>query len=460
MIEESGSFRDPAGTIFYLDDRIFRRINKIGLDRVIFLEKEKILDESIKKNYLIQTKILNDDEKNKLNLNLSDFILEHKKIPYISYPYEWSFSQLKTAAIFHLDFNLFLLDLGATLIDASAFNIQFIGSKPVFIDALSIEKYVQGEPWKGHKQFCENFLNPLILKSKKGIKFNNWFKGNLEGIETDDLDKLLSIFDKFSYNIFIHVYLLNKLDQKFKSNKSLKPINKKKFISKKSLILILKQLKKFIANLEDHKSISTWDDYSKNNSYSELEENKKKEVVERFIKKNNFNLVADLGCNDGEYSELSLKNGSKSIIGFDFDINAIDKAYKKALNKNLNFLPLYFDASNPSGNIGWDEKERKSFKNRAKFDAILALAFEHHLAIAKNIPLHQVIDWLVSLAPTGLIEFVPKNDLTVIKMLELKGDIFPDYTIQNFENKLSIKTEILSKTQVSDTGRTIYEYKR
>ena len=459
MIEESGSFRDPAGTIFYINDRIFRRINKIGLDRVIFLEKEKILDESIKKNYLIQTKILNDDEKHKLNLNLSDFILEHKKIPYISYPYEWSFSQLKTAAIFHLDFNLFLLDLGATLVDASAFNIQFIGSKPIFIDALSIEKYINGEPWKGHKQFCENFLNPLILKSKKGIKFNNWFKGNLEGIETDDLDKLLTLFDKFSYNIFIHVYLLNKLDQKYKSKKSLNQLTKKVY-SKKNLILILKQLKKFISELEDYKSITIWDDYSKNNSYTEIEENNKKEVVEKFIKKNNFNLVADLGCNDGKYSELSLNNGSKSIIGFDFDINAIDKAYKKALNKNLNFLPLYFDASNPSGNIGWDEKERKSFKNRAKFDAILALAFEHHLAIAKNIPLNQVIDWLVSLAPTGLIEFVPKNDLTVIKMLELKGDIFPNYTIQNFENKLSIKTQILSKTKVSESGRTIYEYKR
>ena len=460
MIEESGSFRDPAGTIFYINDRIFRKINKVGANRVNFLENKKILNESIKANYLIQTKILNDDEKNKLNLNLNDIILEHKKIPYISYPYEWSFNQLKTAAIFHLDFNLFLLDMEATLIDASAFNIQFIGNKPIFIDTLSIEKYINGEPWKGHKQFCENFLNPLILKSKKGIKFNNWFKGNLEGIETYDLDKLLSIFDKFSYNIFTHVYLLNKLDQRFKSNKSLKPINKKKFISKKNLILILKQLKKFISDLEDYKSISTWDDYSKNNSYSEIEERKKKEIVEKFIKKNNFNLVADLGCNDGEYSELSLKNGSKSVIGFDFDINAIDKAYQKALSKNLNFLPLYFDASNPSGNIGWNEKERKSFKNRAKFDAILALAFEHHLAIAKNIPLDQVINWLASLAPTGLIEFVPKNDLTVIKMLELKGDIFPNYTIQNFENELSIKTEILSKIQISMSGRTIYEYKR
>ncbi len=460
MIEETGSFRDPAGKIFYINGRIFRRLSKTGEKRFVFLHKEKIIDESIKKDYLIQTKILGNDEKSKLNLNVNDCILEHKKVPYISYPYEWSFSQLKTAAIFHLDFNLFLLDLGATLIDASAFNIQFIGNKPIFIDTLSIEKYSDGEPWKGHKQFCENFLNPLILKSKKGIKFNNWFKGNLEGIDTDDLDKLLGIFDKFSYNIFIHIYLLNKLDQKFKSNKSLKPIEKKKFIPKKNLILIIKQLKKFISNLRDFKSVSTWDNYSKNNSYTEIEESKKKQVVEEFVKKNSFNLIADLGCNDGEYSELSLKNGCKNLIGFDFDINTIDKAYERSLTKNLNFLPLYFDASNPSGNIGWNEKERKSFKNRANFDAILALAFEHHLAIAKNIPLNQVIEWMVSLAPTGLIEFVPKNDLTVIKMLELKGDIFPDYTIQNFENELNIKTKILSKSQVSESGRVIYEYKR
>lgn len=460
MIEETGSFRDPAGKIFYIEERVFRKLNKVGEDRVLIIKKEKILEEAIRKNYLIPTKILNNDEKNQLNLNIDDFILEHKKIPYISYPYEWSFSQLKSAAIFHLDFNLFLLNLGATLIDASAFNIQYIGNKPIFIDTLSIEKYVDGEPWKGHKQFCENFLNPLILKSKKGIKFNNWFKGNLEGIQTDDLDKILSIFDKFSYNIFIHVYLLNKLDQKFTSNKSLKPINKKKNFSKKNLVLILKQLKNFISKLEDHKSITTWDDYSKNNSYTEVEENKKKQVVEEFIKNNKFNLIADLGCNDGEYSELCLKNGCKSVIGFDFDINTIDRAHKKALSKNLNFLPLFFDASNPSGNIGWNEKERKSFKVRAKFDAILALAFEHHLTIAKNIPLQEVINWLVSLAPTGLIEFVPKNDVTITKMLELKGDIFPNYTIKNFENALSLKSTILSKNKITQSGRTIYEFKR
>lgn len=457
MIEETGSFRDPAGKIFYHKNKVLRKLSESGKERFDFLIKEEILNKSIEKKFLIKTKIFEDDDslKNKDN----NLILEHECVPYVSYPYEWSFNQLKDAALFHLDFNLFLLNLGATLIDASAYNIQFKGNKPIFIDVLSITKYDEGGPWFGHKQFCENFLNPLILKSKKGIKFNNWFKGNLEGIETDELDKLLNFFDKFSYNIFVHVHILNKLDHKFKSKKSLKPIKQKSFFSKKSLISILNQLRNFISNLKDNKSITTWDDYSSNNSYSKDEEKLKEDIVINFVKKNEFKLIADLGCNDGVYSHLALNNGCKSAIGFDFDINAIDRAFLKSKNEQINFLPLYFDASNPSTNSGWNEKERKSFKDRAKFDAIIALAFEHHLSIAKNIPLDQVISWLVSLAPNGLIEFVPKDDITIKKMLELKGNIFPNYNQENFEKILSKKSKILAKNLVSQSGRTIYEFK-
>ena len=460
MKEEKGSFRDPAGKIFYYQNKVFRKLSNYGFKRFEYLYKNGIIQKSIDANYLINSKLISDDEKKTINLNIEDKIIEHKSIPYVSYPYEWSFDQLKEAALFHLDFNLFLLKLDATLIDASAYNIQFMGSKPVFIDTLSIEKYEDGSPWIGHKQFCENFLNPLILKSKKGIKFNNWFKGNLEGIETEELDKILGFFQKFSYNIFVHVHLLNKLDHKFKSKKTLKPIYKKRFFPKKSLVSLLSQLRKFILKLNDYKTITVWDDYSSNNSYSNNDEEKKKHIVADFIKKNKFNLIADIGCNDGLYSHLALKNGCKNVIGFDFDINAINQAFYNSKEKNINFLPLYFDASNPSTNSGWNEKERKSFKERANFDAIIALAFEHHLTIAKNIPLEEVIEWLISLAPQGLIEFVPKDDPTVKKMLELKGDIFPDYNCQNFENILTYKTKILQKNLTSQSGRIIYEYKR
>jgi ribosomal protein L11 methylase PrmA len=459
MIYEKGSFRDPAGKIYYKNNRIFRRLSTLGIDRYLALNENSIISKSIKEGFLIDTKETHNEEGH--NINKEELILEHEKIEYISYPYEWSFSQLKDAAIFHLDFHLFLLKNDATLIDASAYNIQFIGSKLKFIDVLSIKKYEEGEYWKGHKQFCENFLNPLILKSKKGIKFNNWFKGNLEGIQTDELNNLLNIFDKFSYNVFVHVHLLNKLENKYTSKKTLEPVTKvKNKITKKNFMAILSQLREFISKLKDYKSISTWDDYSKNNSYTSEEANRKKYFVAKFSRENNFNLIADLGCNDGEYSTLCLKNGCEKVVGFDFDINAIDKAYKKASDKDLNFLPLYFDASNPSSNIGWYQNERRGFIERANFNAIIALAFEHHLAIGKNIPLNDVVKWLVSLAPSGLIEFVPKKDETIQKMLEFKGDIFPDYTEANFEKILLKYSEIISKNIISDSKRTIYEYKR
>ena len=459
MVYEDGSFRDPAGRIYYKNNRIFRKLTAIGIARFLPLKENSIISRSVEKGFLIKTKEIEniDHEKN----NKEGLILEHEKIPYISYPYEWSFSQLRDAAIFHLDFHLFLLENDATLIDASAYNVQFIGSKLKFIDVLSIQRYNEGEYWTGHKQFCENFLNPLILKSKKGIKFNSWFKGNLEGIETNELNNLLSVFDKLSYNIFVHVYLLNKFEEKYTSKKTLKPIAKgQNKISKKNLIAMLCQLRKFILKLKDRKSVSTWDGYSANNSYSSEDEKRKKDLVAKFCKENNFNLVADLGCNDGEYSALCLNNGCKKVIGFDFDINAINKAYENSLNKNLDFLPLYFDAANPSSNAGWYQNERKGFIERANFNAVIALAFEHHLAIGKNIPLNSVIKWLVSLAPVGLIEFVPKEDETIKKMLEFKGDIFPDYTEANFEKYLLENNEIISKSVVGNSKRTIYEYKR
>ncbi len=435
---DRGSFRDQAGKIFYLDNKVYRVIKREGYERINFLLENQIIEKSIKNNYLIKSRIVNNVEINK-NFTKDDLIFEHETIPYISYPYEWSFSQLKTAALHHLDFHLYLLDLGANLLDASAYNIQFCGNKPIFIDLLSLKKYEEGEYWIGHKQFCENFLNPLILQSKKGIYFNNWFKGNLEGINTQDLDNLLSLKDKLSYNIFVQVYLLNKFDQNSKdSSKNFKSKFKKKF-SKKSFYALLRQIRNFIQNLQPKKNKTIWEDYSKNNTYDQDEENIKKDCVSEFISKNKFELLCDLGCNNGLYSILALNKGVEKVIGFDYDLNAVEDAYYLSQKNNYNFLPLYLDASNPSTRIGWNENERKSFKDRAKFDCVLALAFEHHLSLAKNIPLGEVLEWLISIAPKGLIEFVPKNDQTVKKMLEIKGDIFQDYNEDNFEKYIKKK---------------------
>jgi len=457
---EKGSYRDPAGKIFYKSEKVFRQINKQGDNRIQYLIDNDLINKSIKSEFLVKSHILNKDELKKLNISESSTIIEHERIPYISYPYEWSFQQLKVAAIHHLNFHIFLLNNGATLIDASAYNIQFIGYKPIFIDLLSIKKYEEGEFWYGHKQFCENFLNPLILSSKKSIQFNNWFKGNLEGIQTNDLDNILNFFDKFSYNIFIHVYLLNKIEKKYKPHKKNIKLNKKKIFPKKNLLSMLEQLKSYINKLEPKKNNSIWENYSINNSYDIKEESIKKNIICDFVKKSKFSKIADLGCNDGVYSHKALESGCEYVVGFDYDFNSINRAYFLSAKEKSKFLPLIFDATNPSPNIGWNESERKSFKNRSNFDGVLALAFEHHLTIAKNIPLKDTIDWIVSLAPKGLIEFVPKEDETIQKMIKFKGDIFPDYNEENFLKILSKVAKILSIKETSKSGRKIYEFDR
>ncbi len=456
---DEGSFRDNAGRVIHHSNRIFRQVNKSGKERIDFFFKNDLYKKALENEYIIKSDILGKNDLKKYNFKEDFLIIEHEKIPYVSYPYEWSFYQLKEAALHHLNFHIYLLNNGATLIDSSAYNIQFIGSKPIFIDVLSVKEYKEGEYWYGHKQFCENFLNPLILSSKKGIQFNNWFKGNLEGIATEDLNKILNIFDKFSFNIFVHVYLLTKFENKYKNQNKKFDLNIKKKFPKKNFLSMLNQLKAFINKLEPKKSATVWETYSNLNTYDDNETKNKTNIVKNFFQKNKSLMIADLGCNDGYYSKIAIESGCEYVVGFDYDFNSINRAYKTFINSK-NFLPLIFDASNPSTNIGWNEKERKSFFQRANFDCVLALAFQHHLTIAKNIPLEDVLSWIVALAPIGLIEFVPKNDETVQKMIKLKGDIFPNYNEENFKEFILKKATIVSEFQVTKSGRKIYEFER
>ena len=223
---------------------------------------------------------------------------------------------------------------------------------------------------------------------------------------------------------------------------------------------MLKNLKRFISKIKKSNEKTFWKDYDIDNTYSNEQFETKKEIVTNFIKKNKLKILCDLGCNTGEYSEISINNGCNQVIGFDYDQGALIKSYLRAKRKNLDFLPLYLDATNPSSNIGWKQTERFGLLERCDFDAMIALAFEHHLAIAKNIPLKDLIEWFISIAPKGLIEFVPKEDETVKIMLKFRKDIFPDYTEENFQNLLLKKAKIIQIHEIKNSFRKIYEYEK
>ena len=455
-----GSFRDPSNRIFESEGKIYRAIFNSGKSDYIDIQQSGIIQKLINKKYLIDTDEL--DRRNKLysheELKNVYIILNHKKIPFISYPYEWCFEQLKKAAIFHLDLQLYLLENNFNLKDSSAFNIQFIGGEPIFIDFFSLQKYNDGDYWIGYKQFCENFLNPLYLSFKKNVQFNHIIRSNLEGISSTTLNNLLSFKDKLSLNVFSHIVLQSRYEKKvlLDEKSSIKKFKKLKKLPKKNLISMITIIKNWIKKFNIQNKKSTWSNYSVINTYKDYEKKKKIDIVKKFTNKIKPNLLVDLGCNTGDYSIAALENGANYAVGFDFDIESLNKSY----DRSPNFLPLWFDAANPSPDQGFMQKERDGFERRVKSDALISLAFIHHLVIAKNISVQMFVEWISKISQFGLLEFVPKNDETIQKMLISKRDIYKDYNIDNLIKYLEYDFKIVSIDQVSESGRKIIEYSK
>ncbi len=457
-----GSFRDPSGSVYEIDGRIFRTVNEVARQAYETVRDQGVFRDLSDKEILISTTEVPKHERPE-GLPDAAYVLEHARVPFISYPYEWSFQALKAAALHHLDLQLHLFERNVVLSDASAYNIQFIGPKPVFIDALSLRPYVEGEIWEGHRQFCEQFLNPLLLRSAVGIPHNAWFRGSLEGIQTSELARLIPFRKKFSLSIFSHVVLQASLENRARRapEETVAKAASQRRLSSNAYRGLLMQLRNLIAGLEPADTGKTvWQDYAGTNTYTQDESAKKAQVIRDFVADVRPNSLIDMGCNTGNFSVAALDGGAGRVVGFDFDLNAVDLAFTRAKSADLNFLPLWLDAANPSPDQGWRQSERSGFSKRFKADALIALAFEHHLAIGRNIPLGQVVDWLISIAPTGIIEFVPKTDSTVQKMLALREDIFPGYTEDAFAQAIERSAKIISKTVVSSEGRTLFRYQR
>jgi hypothetical protein len=183
---EPGSFRDPSGRVLERSGRILRVLAPRTADDFAWVWDRGIVDALTASGQLVATTEI-DPALVGLDRPHVHRVLEHARIDFLSYPYEWCFSGLQSAALLQIDLHLDLLARGATLIDASAYNIQFQGTRPIFIDVLSLRRYREGEIWSAHLQFCQQFLNPLLLHAARGVAFNRWYRGAMEGIPVADL---------------------------------------------------------------------------------------------------------------------------------------------------------------------------------------------------------------------------------------------------------------------------------
>ncbi len=431
---DSASFRDPSGQVYRIDGRIYRTVTDRALDDFEALRASGLYDELAAAGKVVAAEIVEGEVPEALRRQ-ARVVLEHPPLPFVSYPYEWSFAALKAAALHHLDVHQTALERGMTLSDASAYNIQFIGARPIFIDTLSFRPYRSGEYWTGHRQFCEQFLIPLLLRAMFGTPHNDWYRGSLEGIRTADFTRLLPWRRKLSWNVLSQLVLPTAFEGS--AGRGDISVTSSTLRDTKFPLAayqgLLRRLHKWIAGLAPRDRRPTaWQNYSLENSYGPEEAEAKRAFVRGFIEAEKPATVWDLGCNAGDYSEVALRSGAGYVVGWDFDQGALDAGFARAGEGNLAFTPLYFDATNPAPDQGWAQEERRGMSGRGPADAVLALAFVHHLAIARNLPLPRVARWLTGLARSGVVEFVPKEDPMVQTMLKLREDIFPDYSLERF----------------------------
>ena len=456
----AGSFRDPGGQVFERGGRIFRTVMPPAAAAFESVRASGLYDRLIERGLLQPHQVVAPAELGEAAAGASH-VLEHPRLPFVSHPYEWPFAALRSAALLQLDLLLEALASGFTLADASAYNIQFRGAEPVFIDTLSFRPYVEGGYWLGHRQFCEQFLNPLLLRAKLGLGHHAWYRGSPQGIAATDLDRLLPWWRKLSPNVFMHVRLQARLQAAPNAREKAQAAVASGGLSRKGFVDIVRGLRVWIEAMEPAPAGATaFARYAEDNTYSADDNAMKEAFVAEFARATRPGLVLDLGCNTGRFARAALDGGAAHAVGLDSDLLALDRAFAQARTRRADFLPLYMDLSNPSPDQGWQQSERAGLARRcaAGCGGVLALALVHHLAIAGNVPLPRLVEWLLELAPRGVVEFVPKSDPMVQRLLALREDVFADYGEEAFVQALSARAAIVAQATVPGSGRRLFRF--
>ncbi|HSX08158.1 MAG TPA: class I SAM-dependent methyltransferase [Candidatus Saccharimonadales bacterium] len=452
-----GSFRDPAGFIFTHDDgAVYRQINQAGREDFDFFISSGLYDALVREDLIVAH---NDAPKNlKLAADAERYkVIAPTRIPFISYPYEWSFLQFKDAALLTLRIQKIALEHGMILKDASAYNVQFVGKKPVFIDTLSFKKYTPGEPWEGYKQFCEHFVAPLALAHYASYDILKLLEANIEGVSLEFAAKLLPKRARFAHGLLSHVYLHAASKKRYENAGSEGKAVPKRQLSKFALDGLMVSLERSIKGLRPPKQQTEWGDYYTFTNYSDKGFKEKQQIVRDLLAqvKPKPQIVWDLGANNGEFSVLAAEMGAYTVA-FDIDPVAVGRNYAHADATGVTMLPLVQDCTNPSTANGWMGRERDSLFARGPADVVMALAIIHHLAIGRNLPLPRIAEFLAVTGKRVIVEFVPKGDSKVDILLSSRKDIFPDYDESHFEAAMNKHFKLAKKVPIKDTKRTMY----
>lgn len=449
--QHPASFRDPSGFLFTRDGILYRQIN-----RGYAGEYEQLIESGLYATMVKAGRMIPHEE-----VEIPPFVpgssfkvVQPEPLAFISYPYEWTFPQLKEAALVTLLIQERALKAGMSLKDASAYNIQFHNGRALLIDTLSFERYQPGQPWVAYKQFCQHFLAPLALMAKQDIRLGQLLRVYIDGIPLDLASQLLPPRTKLDAGLMMHIHLHAKAQQQFADTAIEKAPAKK--MREQSLLGMIESLKKTVKKLSWTPPKTEWGTYYETTNYSEKAFAHKKQLVSAWIQEVVPSQVWDLGANNGVFSRLATEQGGFTVA-FDNDPAAVEQNYRQMRkNKEITLLPLLLDLTNPSPAIGWSNTERDALLTRGPADMVLALALVHHLAISNNTPLPSLAQFFSQAGKWLIVEFVPKSDEQVQKLLQNREDIFDHYTQDEFERAFESLFTIHKKEPIHDSQRILY----
>jgi hypothetical protein len=448
----SASFRDPSGFLFFRSGALYRQVNRSYAGDYNRLMDSGLYDKLVKAGLLIPH---TETDQPPAEKDLAFKVIQPEYVAFISYPYEWSFSQLKDAALATLGIQKRALKAGMSLKDASAYNIQFVNGRPRLIDTLSFATYQTGSPWDAYRQFCQHFLAPLALMAYVDVRLNRLLRDYIDGIPLDLASRLLPFRTRLHFGLLTHIHLHANAQTRY-ADVDVKAAVAQRGVSQNAMIGLIESLEGTVRKLAWKPAGTEWGNYYEITNYSGRAFEHKKEIVARWVMHASPAMVWDLGANTGVFSRVAAESGAY-VASFDFDPAAVEQNYRAVkADKTRNLLPLLLDLTNPSPALGWANRERASIGQRGPADLALALAVIHHLAISNNVPLPQLAAYFAEMAKWLVIEFVPKSDSQVRKLLASRADIFPNYTFDGFESAFEASFKIREKVAVQESERFLY----
>ena len=457
---QPGSFRDPDSRVFLTDGGgVLRALSPAGWEEWLALKASSAFAELSDEGRIVAT---SEAERvlRPIGWTTCAGVLRHERLPFVTYPYEWTFGMLRDAALLHLDILDRCLSESLILKDSSPYNVQWRGTDPVHIDIGSFERMRKGEPWAGYRQFCELFLHPLMLQAYKDVPFQPWLRGALEGITPGEARALMSLRDKLRPGVFSHVVLHARLERRYadSSGRALRGELARAGFRPEIIRANVRRLRKLVTRLRWDPGVTAWTRYREDNPHSRADAGAKERFVALAAARRPRELAWDLGCNDGAYAR-TVANHAATVLAIDADHATVERLYRAlAEERQKRVLPLVIDVCDPSPDCGWRGRERGSLLRRGRPDLTLCLALVHHLAITRNVPLAEIVSWLAELRSPLVVEFPTPEDPMVQRLLAGKREkAHGDYTREEFERRLTEAFELQRHEETPSGHRILYE---